>query len=175
MTLTRIPMPDRFWARVDVRGPDECWEWTGPLVNGRGQISTPPTTVGGRAKALYAHRYSAKLHFGMFDERLLVCHHCDNPKCVNPAHLYLGTVVDNARDRTVRRRTHRMNDTHCHRGHEFTPQNTYLHPTTGRRGCRECRLEASRRADERRRPNRKFGSRGRYQTSHTRKFTEVAS
>jgi hypothetical protein len=94
------PVLDRFWEKVDRRGDDECWNWTaGRNRWGYGKFS--PRTPG----HMGAHRFSAMLHFGMFDLRLLVLHHCDNPACVNPAHLYLGTDADNARDKRVRGRS----------------------------------------------------------------------
>lgn len=127
-------MVDRFWEKVEVRGDSECWNWMGATyVTGYGSISLP----GWRTGSIKAHRFSAMLHFGMFDRRLWVLHHCDNRLCVNPAHLYLGDVRDNARDAAQRGRLAAMRQTHCRHGHELTPSNIFP-DVNGHRRCRKC-------------------------------------
>lgn len=94
-------MEDRFWAKVDRRAPDECWPWTG-VVTGFGYGFMLRDDEGG--KWYLAHRLSYELHVGPITDDLCILHHCDNPPCVNPAHLYAGTRADNARDRARRHR-----------------------------------------------------------------------
>lgn len=78
---------DQFWLRVSKT--DTCWLWTG-RVNGSG--------YGSVSNAVFAHRFSWELANGPIPKGLCVCHRCDRPSCVNPAHLFLATQGDNIRD-----------------------------------------------------------------------------
>lgn len=82
----------RFWAKVARAGPDECWLWTaGKSDSGYGVFGVGKATD-------KASRISWRLERGPIPEGMHVLHRCDNPPCVNPAHLFLGTNDDNVRD-----------------------------------------------------------------------------
>ena len=88
-------MPDntRFWTKVKIAGRNECWNWQGALItSGYGQLRW---TKGSR---IVAHRLAWELAFGPIPAGLLVLHTCDNRRCVNSKHLFLGTHKDNAQD-----------------------------------------------------------------------------
>lgn len=90
---------DRFWKYVNVASENDCWIWTGTLdANGYGVYSAK--------RVLYkAHRVSYFLHHKSIDKNLMCCHSCDNPPCVNPNHLWLGTQGENSLDRHKKGRT----------------------------------------------------------------------
>jgi len=95
---------ERFWKNVNVKTPIECWPWTNYTnPEGYGQI-------GDNCKTRRAHRVSYELYFGHLSDDLYVCHHCDNPSCVNPFHLYQGTEQQNTRDMVERDRQARGQD-----------------------------------------------------------------
>jgi len=86
---------ERFWPKVDVREPDECWPWTASRTPfGYGQISKG----GKHAGMVHTHRVCWELVNGPIPEGLWVLHSCDNPPCCNPSHFFLGTHIDNMRD-----------------------------------------------------------------------------
>jgi hypothetical protein len=90
----------RFWAQVDKRGPNDCWPWRGP--RDRKGYGCAYTGRGGLSRL--AHRFAWTLINGPVPAGLLICHHCDNPPCCNPTHLFSGTILDNARDMVAKGR-----------------------------------------------------------------------
>lgn len=100
-TPKRRPLEDRFWEKVDKAGP--CWLWTASKDRkGYGRIMRP----GGRGGPLLATRVSWELHYGPIPDGLFVCHHCDNPSCVRPDHLFLGDQFANMGDCSAKGRMH---------------------------------------------------------------------
>lgn len=108
---THIPFSlavDKFWAQVDKHGPiperdptlGNCWVWVGRTDSKDKQYGV----LSIEGNAFKAHRYSYLLAYGEIPESMLVRHKCDNPPCVNPAHLELGTNDDNMQDRKARGR-----------------------------------------------------------------------
>lgn len=98
----RKPLSERFWKKVDRRGASECWPWIGGCFADRyGAIS-----VDGKPRR--APRVAYELAIGPIPEGMGIRHACDNPKCVNPAHLTPGTHADNMADKVRRGRAHRM-------------------------------------------------------------------
>lgn len=97
-----IAEAERFWPKVDKHGGDieRCWEFLGAA----GPFGYGLFWVYELKRKTYAHRVAYGLHYGQFDNSLIVRHACDNPICCNPHHLRLGTRADNNRDRAERKR-----------------------------------------------------------------------
>lgn len=93
----------RFWDKVDRKASYECWEWLGNARCGKSELYGQFWLKGKNATP---HRVAYEMEYGDFDKTLHVLHHCDNPICVNPTHLFLGTNEDNVRDKMSKGRWH---------------------------------------------------------------------
>ena len=114
---TQISDPvERFWMKVEKT--ESCWLWTAAInKTGYGDF------YASRTKHVLAHRFSWVLHYGPVPDGLFVCHHCDNPRCVRPDHLWLGTTQENTAD-MLKKGRHRFGtgQPHDHKG-RFTNRN----------------------------------------------------
>lgn len=136
-----VPIPpaspgdiERFLSFVD-KQPDGCWQWTGCIGgNGAGRAYF---SLG--ARSLSASRVAWAIANGS-SPTLDVCHSCDNPSCVNPSHLWLGTHIENMRDMKAKGRASAGGKkalTHCKRGHPLSGDNLWLR-WNGHRSCKTC-------------------------------------
>lgn len=143
---------ERFWSKVNRRGDDDCWYWTGTIeATGYGQFYT-----GAMPRIVKAHRFAYELLVGVIPDGLVLNHTCHDPasctlrnqcphrRCVNPAHLELVTpLVNTLRSGGITAAEHRR-DT-CIHGHPLSGANLIVRPDGSRR-CRECKNESARRA-----------------------------
>lgn len=139
----RPSQQELFWSRVAIASDDDCWLWTGTMM------PTGYGIVGGQ----YTHRLAYLWTYGSLDLPC-VCHHCDNPPCVNPMHLFEGTHRDNIHDSIQKGRwmeSHRgagigVKKSHCKWGHSLVSANR-----TKVGHCRECERRRAREYHERKR------------------------
>ena len=148
----RPSLEQRFWDSVNKDAPNGCWEWTAWCgTGGYGVLRM-------NYRRVRAHRVVILLTTGeMPAPDQVVCHTCDNPPCVNPDHLFIGTHADNVRDMVSKGRHYRAEynsiKTHCPQQHPYSPENTYINPNGDRR-CRTCQRASHRAYKERRRQER---------------------
>lgn len=133
-------MDGRFWSKVNKT--DTCWFWTASTV---GKSTYRYGGFWYKGKTVRAHRFSYEETYGPIPKGMKVLHKCDNPLCVRPDHLFLGTDADNNLDRSLkgRHKNQYTNKSTCRRGHSWTEENT-MRFNNGKaivKRCRECRNE----------------------------------
>lgn len=94
-----LSLKDRFYSKFKINEDNGCWEWMATkFPNGYGCFKLNRKSVG-------AHRVSYEIHNGKINKNMVICHHCDNPSCVNPEHLFVGTQKENLLDRKLKGRS----------------------------------------------------------------------
>ena len=137
---------DIFWQSVAKSDDkDGCWIWTGKMDRDNyGRCRSEARNASGYRKEAGAHRVSWELHHGPIPKGMCVLHSCDNPSCVRPDHLFLGTHADNMRDAVLKGRHDKSKRTHCPQGHPYSGDNLlvfvdHAHGFMPHRACLACR------------------------------------
>lgn len=124
---TKLTTEERFFTKVVCSIASGCWEWTG--LTKEGGYGLFPMRGPDRWRHKLAHRYSWMLHNGPIPNGLWVLHHCDNPPCTRPDHLFLGTHADNMTDASLKGRTSQGDNHHTRRHPEKLHRDTDHHMT----------------------------------------------
>ena len=134
MRRTEQTLKEYIENRVERITESGCWIWMKALDDhGYGTFRNLGTN-----RNVKAHRAAYEEFIGGLSVHVNVLHRCDVPACCNPAHLFLGTQIENMADCSAKKRTRNQKKTHCASNHEFTPDNTVL-SKRGLRRCKTCR------------------------------------
>lgn len=145
----------KFWSKVDVRGPDECWPW---IAKAKVSEEWPYGLVGIGQRGHRSTRTASDVAYELSRREEVpagkcVMHTCDRPQCVNPAHLVVGTHADNKQDSFAKGRSKRLQGvalaaaakTECIRGHPLSGANLRIDRNGTKRTCRACERAKDRR------------------------------
>lgn len=133
---------DKLIARIRIDDATGCWLWTGPIRPSKWPQNRYGMTSW-KGRHFNTHRAMVVAVHGPQPRHICACHRCDVPLCINPAHLFLGTMGDNIRDSRSKNRHHEAQKEYCERGHPLSGDNLYLHSQGGkkrgiRRACKTC-------------------------------------
>jgi hypothetical protein len=142
--MLEIPqsIKDKFANTFVIGNHNDCWSWAGY----KDKLGYGIVRYGRSSRRYLAHRLSYAFTKGDIPSGLIVCHSCDNPSCVNPKHLWLGTHEDNRLDMLAKGRHSRAKATHCANGHSYA-KHQYI--SQGARRCRICAVVNAQRYRER--------------------------
>lgn len=151
MAPYRLDPKANFWSKVDTTG--DCWLWlAGTDRDGYGKFQFTPSPME-RQRHVRAHRFAWTLAVGEIPMGMVIAHHCDNPPCVRPDHLWLATPRQNNDDKVDKGRHAKvwgtplanLRKTKCKRGHPLKGTNLWIDPKRGYRRCRTCANATARR------------------------------
>jgi len=151
--MKKEPVQRRFFRKVEFKA--SCWNWTGTFNNGTVQRGFYYGQFWDK-KIWSAHRWSYTFFRGEIPEGKMVCHHCDNPSCVNPFHLFVGTAKDNMQDCLRKGRHPLKNKTRCPQGHLYAGDNLIIDKKSGGRKCRICQRKSWRASSQKLRDHKKL-------------------
>lgn len=141
---------DRLVSNVKVDEASGCWNWTAYVHKNRPH---PGNRYGGtsiwdplrkKQRTMHAHRAMMFAVHGPLTPQQCVCHKCDNPLCVNPDHLFIGSMKDNIWDSRRKGRHYESRRDHCERGHPLSGSNLRYYPSSKARHCMACARGRSR-------------------------------
>jgi hypothetical protein len=122
---------ERFLSKININQKNECWEWSGYLTSGYGNIRI------GKENFL-AHRFSFSLFNDIDISNSIIDHGCKNRSCVNPDHLRVVSQAFNVIENSQGIAARNTRKTHCLNGHELNEENTYKRKDRPARNCKQC-------------------------------------
>lgn len=148
-------LPERMRSKIIVRGEDECWGWAGATDSNGYAI----TTV--KVNGVWKNKNVTRVLLGLSDRTTYACHKCDNPRCVNPSHLFAGNNSANILDAVTKGRHGNASKPECPQGHSYSGENLvvyrHLNKKSGNfithRVCKKCMDIRNKLSEKRRKEN----------------------